>query len=319
MVGETSGSITSGADGGNHGFDGRIPRRRGVAALLKTGYCSRTLLQTIDRAYENPLIDEERASVPLCAGIMGNGYQCGMVWGSALAAGARACQVLGPGPRAQTGAIRAAQGIVESFRTQNKTIECAEIAGIDLLSASAIQTVAYILRGGPIRCFRMAAGYPSVAFDQIEATISAENGEARRPEVDGAPIAPGERDAGGGEVPAAPVGCAALLAQRMGASEMHTVMAAGLAGGIGLSGSACGALGTAVWLACLESLEEGARKIPYKPSQGVALVERFLGCRGGEFRCSKIVGRAFESVDDHADFIRGGGCREIIEALAAAE
>jgi hypothetical protein len=38
------------------------------------------------------------------------------------------------------------------------------------------------------------------------------------------------------KVPHAPMSCSAMLAQRMGASDMHTVMAAGFAGGIGLSG-----------------------------------------------------------------------------------
>ena len=124
-----------------------IPGRRGVAAFLRTGYCSQTLCRTLDREYGAPMIDEERASVPLAGGIMGNGYQCGMVWGSALAAGAQAYRLLGPGPQAQTRAIVAAQRIVESFRAQNRTIECSEIAGFDLLSASAIQTAGYSPEG----------------------------------------------------------------------------------------------------------------------------------------------------------------------------
>jgi len=55
-----------------------------------------------------------------------------------------------------------------------------------------------------------------------------------------------------------------MLAQKMGLSDMHTVMAAGLAGGIGLSGGACGALGAAIWIAGMNSLEEGADKLDFK-------------------------------------------------------
>ena len=56
-----------------------------------------------------------------------------------------------------------------------------------------------------------------------------------------------------GDAPPAPVSCAAVLAQKMGASDLHTVMAAGFAGGIGLSGGGCGALGAAIWITGMNS------------------------------------------------------------------
>jgi hypothetical protein len=39
---------------------------------------------------------------------MQHGYQCGMIWGATLAAGAQAYRLLGPGPQAETAAIIAA-------------------------------------------------------------------------------------------------------------------------------------------------------------------------------------------------------------------
>ncbi len=88
-----------------------ITRSQGVAAFPRTGYCSQTLFRTVDRAYGAPLNDGERSSVPPAGGIMGQGHQCGMVWGSALAAGAQAqaYRLFGSGPRAQARAIAAAQ------------------------------------------------------------------------------------------------------------------------------------------------------------------------------------------------------------------
>ncbi|MFC2035747.1 hypothetical protein ACFLUJ_06480 [Chloroflexota bacterium] len=68
----------------------------------------------------------------------------------------------------------------------------------------------------------MAVKYSRVAFSEINTALSEKHIEAPLP----------------------PVSCSAMLAQKMGASDMHTVMAAGFAGGIGLSGGACGALGT---------------------------------------------------------------------------
>ena len=105
----------------------------------------------------------------------------------------------------------------------------------------------------------------------------------------------------------------------MGASEMRTVMAAGLAGGIGLSGGACGALGAAIWLIGIKQLQagNGAPGMNNPPAQ--AALEKFLESADYEFECEKIVGRKFENVADHAAYLREGGCAKIIEALANSE
>jgi len=107
-----------------------------------------------------------------------------------------------------------------------------------------------------------------------------------------------------------------MLARRMGASEQHAVTAAGLAGGIGLGGGGCGALGTAIWLAGLDRLRNGG-KVVYKSPEGLRLIERFRMASGGGFECAKIAGRVFGGVGDHADWLRGGGCAGILDALAA--
>ena len=69
--------------------------------------------------------------MPFAGGIMRHGYQCGMIWGAALAAGAQAYRLFGPGPQAEIRAILAAQGLVESFRARNKNINCLEITDLD--------------------------------------------------------------------------------------------------------------------------------------------------------------------------------------------
>jgi hypothetical protein len=42
-----------------------------------------------------------------------------------------------------------------------------------------------------------------------------------------------------------------------------------------------------------------------------------MECTDANVACAQIVGRRFESVQDHADYVRDGGCAEVIEALAA--
>ena len=251
------------------------------------------VLSVLNRAFDDPMEFEERAADPLAGGLQ-HGYQCGMIWGAALAAGAEAYRLFGTGPQVQAKAITAAQRIVESFRAQNNHINCRELIEIDLSSPTRQMIARALMKGKFIGCFRMAARYPRVAFSETDSTLSEEHTEA---------------------LPA-PVSCAAVLAQKMGASEMHTVMAAGLAGGIGLSGGACGALGAATWITGLNILKDGG-KITYKaPSAGDA-IERFIKCTDHEFECSKIVGRKFESIGDHASYLREGGCSKVIQVLVS--
>ena len=248
----------------------------------------------VDRSFDQPLPLEETAVMPLAGGIMGAGYQCGMLWGGALAAGAQAYRRYGPGARAEVAALLAAQKLVETFRVRARDINCAEITEFEWKKPSRGQVVKFLARGGPIGCFRLAADYAQIAFD----TLNAAFGDAQT------------------ATPAQPVSCTALLAQQMGVSELHVVMAAGLAGGIGLSGGACGALGAAIWLIGLAELAGGG-KLDWNSSAFMEAVDRLLQHSAGEFECAAIVGRKFENVHDHAAYLRDGGCARIIEALAA--
>jgi hypothetical protein len=253
-------------------------------------------MSVVDCSFDNPLKLEEEATIPFAGGLVNQGYQCGMLWGAALAAGAQAYRLLGPGPQAETEAIIATQRLVESFRSRtNNEINCLEITEINLQGKNqALPILKFIVRGGPIGCFRIAAGYAPEAFSEINTALSEKH------------IAP----------PTLPVSCAAMLAQKMGVSGMHTVMAAGFAGGIGLSGGACGALGAAIWITGMNRPEE-AVGFNAMNSWVSDTIDRFVERADFEFECSEIVGRKFENIRDHADYLRDGGCSKIIEVLAA--
>ena len=260
--------------------------------FIKVGTCSQTLINVLNRAFDHPLKIEEHASDPLAGGIMQHGYQCGMIWGAALAAGAQAYRLFGPGPQAQTGAIIAAQRIVDSFRAGYKHINCLEVT--DTKMQTSWEIFRFMIKGGPIGCLRMAARYSPVAFSEINTALSDKQIEAPLP----------------------PVSCAAMMAQKMGVSEMHTVMAAGLAGGIGLSGGGCGALGAAIWIIAMNSCKERVVKIDFKNPRVIEAIDSFIKCTDYQFECSEIVGRKFENIGDHAGYLRDGGCSKIFEVLA---
>ncbi len=237
--------------------------------------------------------NEEHAVQPLAGGIVQHGYQCGMIWGSTLAAGAEAYRLFGAGPEAETRAIVAAGRLFDAFQALNRHTDCFDITNIDNRSSTLKMISVFLIRGQTIGCFRMAARYAPVALREIDAAMS-------EPTV---------------EAPSAPASCAAMLARRMGASEQHAVMAAGLAGGIGFSGGACGALGAAIWIEGMKVLEEGG-KVPYKSPRALDAIGRFLKCTGYEFECTQIAGRKFESVGDHAGYLRDGGCAKVLDVLA---
>jgi len=230
--------------------------------------------------------------MPLAGGIVQHGYQCGQLWGAVLAAGAQAYRLFGPGPQAETAAIIAAQRLVNAFRAHCGYVDCLELTETDWRIPK--QILWYLIRGGAIRCFGMTAGFAPVAFREINEAFSDRHIKAPPP----------------------PASCAAVLAQKMGASDLHTVMAAGLAGGIGFSGGACGALGAAIWIMEMNSGQDDIEKIQYKSPNAVKVIDRFMAGTGSRFGCFDLVGHKFTSVADHSRYLREGGCAEIIQALA---
>ncbi len=277
----------------------RVSKIGTVGAFINGRACSDTLCHVLNRAFDEPMELEEKAVMPLAGGIKQYGYQCGMLWGATLAAGAEAYRRYGAGPKAEAAAVRAAQRLVESFRDLNKNINCLEITDIDRTSSTMKMITYFLIKGGTIGCFRRAAQYAPVAYKEINTALSETPAK---------------------EESCQPASCAAMLAKKMGLSDKHTVMAAGLAGGIGLSGGACGALGAAVWIMGIKVIEERGVDNLWSDKEYNKklnnLIDRFLKKSGYTFECDEIVGRKFETVEDHADHLRAGGCAEILDELA---
>lgn len=259
-------------------------------------------MSVVDGSFNHSMELEERAAMSLAGGLMQQGYQCGMLWGAALAAGAQAYRLYGEGAQAETMAILASQRLVKSFRSRFKEINCLEITDLEWnapsrkRSETISQVFKFFFKGGPVLCFSMAAEYARIAFSQIN-TIYSDTSTL---------------------LPNPPISCAALLAQKMGASGIRAVMAAGLAGGIGLSGGGCGALGAAIWIIGINDGMENTKTMTGPPG-GQDAIDVFLKNSDYEFECSKIVGRQFENPGDHAAYLRDGGCSKIIDALAACK
>lgn len=275
----------------------KVTKWRAVCSFMKCGTCSEGMMNVLDRGYANPLEGEEHGVAPLAGGIVTNGYQCGLLWGATLAGGAQAYRLHGAGPHAEAAAVEASQRLVESFREQHGTTDCLDISQTDwdAFMNSRWKQVVYFLKGGPFKCMRACARFAPIARDTIDAVLAEE---------------PAERSC-------ASASCASELVKRAGLSAEHATMVAGLAGGIGLSGGGCGALGAAVWAVGMHHAGGGMDYMAIN-DKGREVIERFLPASDYEFECADIVGRKFEDVDDHARYVEAGGCSALIDALVAA-
>lgn len=265
----------------------------GTAKAFTQDACSGTLMSVLDRAYGHPMEAEEEASNPLAGGIVQQGYQCGQLWGASLAAGAQAYRTFGPGPKAENAAVNASRRLVEAFREMNGEINCLELT--DMKVEGIKDVLVFFAKGKPFTCGRMAVRFAPVALNTINESLAAEPTE--------------------GPTPCA--NCAAMLARRMGASEQHAVMAAGLAGGIGLVGGGCGALAAAIWITGMNHPEEKTGLSADGTTIGEVL-DAFVHSSDHEIECAEITGRTFEDAADHARYMAGGGCSHLLDALVEA-
>lgn len=262
--------------------------------FLKKGACSHTLFYILNREFGSRQENEERASDPLAGGIMQQGYQCGMLWGAALAVGTESFRRHDDRGQAIAQAITTTQHVLASFIERAKSADCSDITSCDFQRKSGL--VKYFVTGGPITCFHLADKWVP------EAIQSAHAGLSRKP-ID---------------VPQEPISCASEVAKKMGATDEEMVMVAGFAGGLGLSGNACGALSAAIWMNTLSRVKEQNYKFSLSEPETDKILEAFHEETGYEMECCKISGQCFKTIHEHTAFIRNGGCKKLIDVLADA-
>jgi hypothetical protein len=260
--------------------------------FLKKGACSHTFFYILNREFGHLKENEERASDPLAGGIFQQGYQCGMLWGCALAVGAESFRRNDDHGQAIAQAITATQQIMESFLNRAKSIECYDITSCDFTSKSGM--VKYFITGKPITCFKLADKWAPEAIQSAKEGLSHEQTD----------------------LPQIPLSCASEVAKKMGASDEEMVMVAGFAGGLGLSGNACGALSAAIWMNTLAKVRNKNYKYTLSDPDTEKIIEAFHEETGYEMECCKISGRCFKTIREHTEFIKNGGCEKLINVLA---
>ncbi len=259
------------------------------------GTCSRTFFHLLNREFGYNKDLEEKGSDPLAGGIMQLGHQCGMLWGSAMAVGAESFRRNDDTDEAIGRAIKATQHLVKSFSDRTHTLNCREITDTDF--SKTIQMIKYMLFKAK-DCFNLAEDWAPEAFEAAHEGLDEEFTN----------------------LPSGPLSCATEVVHRMGGNKEQMVTVAGLAGGLGLSGHGCGALSAAIWMRSMQWLEEHPNKrTSFSNPFAKAILKAFQEKTGGELLCNKLTGRTFETIEEHAEFIRNGGCEELIEVLTETE
>ncbi|MFC1685267.1 C-GCAxxG-C-C family (seleno)protein [Pseudomonadota bacterium] len=260
----------------------------------KSKTCSRTFFYLLNREFGYLKEAEELAADPLAGGIMSKGHQCGMLWGAALAVGAESFRRHEDLSEAITAAITATQRLMESFSDRTGTDSCREITGCDFYSK--ISMAKYFLTGKVFSCYNLAEKWAPEAIQVASEGLSHEHPALSHQSMS----------------------CASEVVRKMGGSNEEMAMVAGFAGGLGLSGHACGALSAAIWMNSLDWCRKHPSKTAYSNPNATATLAAFDAATGSEILCHKICGQHFKTIDEHAEFIINGGCNKLINALTLA-
>jgi len=268
------------------------------AVFRKCGTCSQTFGHILNREYGHPKEMAELALDPLAGGILNQGHQCGMLWGAILAVGAESYRRHDDIDEAIAVTVTAAQHIIESFTNRTSTVNCREITGYNLSSvfgmvSFGLKTMLMGMNNSP--CFVLAEDWAPEAIESAETGLSEDHIQLKQQ----------------------PLSCASEIAKRMGVKEEVVAMVAGFAGGLGLSGNACGGLGAAIWLKTLTWCKENPGKKPalFNNKMGKKIMKTFFEETSSKALCKDISGQKFESIKEHTNYIKNGGCSKLIEVL----
>lgn len=110
--------------------------------FMSQGPCSTAFFNILNREFGNENTNDEKAAAPLCGGVMQKGYQCGMLWGSSLAASKEIYKKYGNSSSSMQLAIKATEELMKSFTQCNGSVDCREVTQTDF--AKKFQFVKFI-------------------------------------------------------------------------------------------------------------------------------------------------------------------------------
>lgn len=259
----------------------------------KKGPCSRALFFMLNREFGFEKENEDKASDPLSGGVYQQGHHCGMLWGASLAVGAESYRNYGSLELSVGPTIETTGRLLTSFVKRAKSSHCSDITNCD--QTSKLGLLKFFLTGKPISCTNLAAKWAPEAVLVASETLSSYQTVAQ----------------------AEYLSCASEVVKKMGGTEEEMAMVSGFAGGLGLSGGACGALSAAIWMNTLSRVKKNTYKSALSDPVVANILQKFYENTDYEIECSKICRKKFESVEEHSEYIKNGGCEKLIKTLAS--
>ncbi len=279
--------------------------------MLRRFSCSEATLTILNAAAGLGWKELEEASDPLCAGLVAEmDGACGMLWGASLAAGVRARARIPDPAAAQEAVLEASRLAVDAFRNAGHPMNCAQITGLERWNFPR-----YMLKGDLGVCTRLIAGNARRLHELIDQVM-----DAQRP--------------GGTSAPCRNCAIEAYeqVCRSIGfPSDDVGIVAGGFAGGLGLSGNACGALAAAILAVSMKYFTERSRPKHsmirsdlqgffvgigwMRPSMEIA--RRFRAKFPGK-TCASITGRTFASARELSDHLEDGNCSQVLEEVASS-
>ena len=263
-------------------------------AVMTLG-CAGALFSALNKEFDHPRETEEKASILLCGGLLQTGHQCGMLWGSTLAAGAEAFRKAKNKDKAIGLAIETSRNLLKSYANRTGTNNCKDVTQCDF--SKPLGLVKYLVTGKTITCRRLAASWaPEAMHVAKNELVNRSNG-----------------------IPKKCKSCASEVAKKMGASDEEVVLVSGFAGGVGLSGNACGALGAAIYMKMLDWFRNHPGKTPsyFKNPEAEKVMHVFNDVTHSKILCSEICEKRFNTLAEHTEFIEKGGCSKLIDSIAS--
>ena len=215
-----------------------------------------------------------------------------MMWGASLALGIEEYRRCDDQGEAIAMTILATQHILGSFLNRTDTIECEEITETDFNNKWSMAK--YMFSGKFYGCFKLAEKWAPEAIKAAHEGLSLEQPNLKQNAVS----------------------CASEVIKKMGGTDEEAVMIAGFAGGLGFSGSGCGALGASIWKTTLELVKKDEWKYSTSHPAFDKILEKFYEASDYKMECSEICGKKFKSIDEHSEYINNGGCEKLINVLA---
>lgn len=260
----------------------------------ETGICSRILFHIINQKFGNKMNVEENATLILTGGILKQDKLYNLMIGASLGAGAESFKETDNTNQSIFMSIRATQQLVKAFKKKQRITNRYYFTGIDfnrknkkIKEQNTDYSSVYL---------NIANQWAPEAIDIVEKTLSNHSKtNARQLNC---------------------YCCASRVIKEMGGNDTEAAIVAGLSGGIGMSGSICGAFSAALWFKALKWLKDNPTEITYPTPLANNVRNRFLSLTKNEVLCPSLCGKTFKTIKEHTNFISEGGCNKLINMLA---